>query len=85
MVARVTGLLAELVGLVVVAVVMVVVVVVMVVAMAASLAAVVVVAAAVMGVRVVHEHTPPSPSRWQRRLCSRFRVCTQSETKANAR
>ena len=77
-----TGLLAELVGLVVVAVVMVVVVVV---AMAASLAAAVVVAAAVMGVRVVREHTPPSPSRWQRRLCSRFRGCTQSETKANAR
>ena len=80
-----TGLLAELVGLVVVAVVMVVVVVVMVVAMAASLAAVVVVAAAVMGVRVVREHTPLSPSRWRRRLCSRFRVCTQSGTRTSTR
>ena len=37
---------------------------------------------------VVHDRTPPSPSRWRRRLCtsgSRFRLCTRSGTRTSTR
>ena len=41
-----------------------------------------------VAVAVVHDRTPPSPSRWRRRLCtsgSRFRLCTRSGTRTSTR